>query len=126
MGHDNLITDLIMIPKLQFLASCSLDRKVILWDTISGRRRRTYTAHTLGVLTLSFNEEHILLFSGGFDHNIKGYSCGTLIREKEIHNFTQHTAPIAQISTVEHSHQMISVDQDNNAKVWDLRSFSCV
>lgn len=35
-GHKDIVTDLLMLPKLQYLASCSLDKKVILWDTITG------------------------------------------------------------------------------------------
>lgn len=36
MGHKDIVTELLMLPKLQYLASCSLDKKVILWDTITG------------------------------------------------------------------------------------------
>lgn len=36
IGHKDIVTDLQMLPKLQYLASCSLDKKIILWDTITG------------------------------------------------------------------------------------------
>ena len=59
-----------MINKLQYLASASLDRLVILWDTISCRIKRVYEAHWMGVQSLAFNEDNILLLSAGFDHEI--------------------------------------------------------
>jgi WD40 repeat protein len=47
VGHEDMVTDLLMIPKLQYLASSSLDRRVILWDTINGDQRRVYSEHTM-------------------------------------------------------------------------------
>jgi len=61
---------MVMINKLQYLASASLDRIVILWDTITGMKRRVYEAHRMGVQSLAFNENFVLLFSAGFDHEI--------------------------------------------------------
>ena len=46
-GHKDIVTELLMLPKLQYLASCSLDKKVILWDTITGEQKRVYTEHTM-------------------------------------------------------------------------------
>ena len=47
LGHEDLITDLVIIPKLHYLASSSLDKKVILWDTIKGEEKRNYLEHTM-------------------------------------------------------------------------------
>lgn len=47
IGHRDIVTELLMLPKLQYLASCSLDKKVILWDTITGEQKRVYTEHTM-------------------------------------------------------------------------------
>jgi WD40 repeat protein len=61
---------MIAMPKLQFLASSSLDSKLILWDTINNKRKRTYIEHDRGIVSLAFNESLILLFSAGLDHEI--------------------------------------------------------
>jgi WD40 repeat protein len=66
----SIITDMIAMPKLQFLASSSLDSKLILWDTINNKRKRTYIEHDRGIVSLAFNESLILLFSAGLDHEV--------------------------------------------------------
>lgn len=58
------------MPKLQFLASAALDANLILWDTITNKKKRVYKEHKRGIVALAFNESLILLFSGGFDHDI--------------------------------------------------------
>ena len=59
---------MIAMPKLQFLASASLDGNLILWDTIKNTKKRVYKEHRRGIVSLAFNESLILLFSAGFDH----------------------------------------------------------
>ena len=50
-----MITCMITMPKLQFMASGRMDGKLILWDTINNKKKWTYSEHTRGILTLSFN-----------------------------------------------------------------------
>lgn len=70
-GHVDAITVLLPLPKLQFLASAGLDSKIILWDTIKLTKKREYFGfHRKGVVSLQFNENLIVLISGGIDHNI--------------------------------------------------------
>ena len=65
-----MITCMITMPKLQFMASGRMDGKLILWDTINKKKKWVYKEHTRGILSLAFNESMILLFSAGFDHKI--------------------------------------------------------
>lgn len=62
--------DMIAMPKLQLLASCSLDHKIILWETNGRTKQKVYEEHTRGVVSLAFNESLILLVSAGIDHKI--------------------------------------------------------
>ena len=45
-----------------------MDGLIILWDTIDNTKKRKYSEHKRGILSLAFNESLILLFSAGFDH----------------------------------------------------------
>lgn len=67
---NRLITSMITMPKLQFMASGRMDGKLILWDTINSKKKWVYKEHVRGILSLAFNETMILLFSAGFDHKI--------------------------------------------------------
>ncbi len=74
-NHEEMITAIIPMPKLQFVASASMDGNIILWHTILGgtekeKYKRIYTNHRGGVVSLAFNEALILLLSAGIDHNI--------------------------------------------------------
>ena len=121
-GHFDLVTDMVVIQKLQYLASCSLDMKVILWDTITKQAKRIYSEHRLGVLSLAYNEEKILLFSAGFDHDI--FVWNPYI-DQPINKMTSHNAAVLMLQLIEHSNQMVSVDLLSIVKIWDIRNFSC-
>lgn len=69
-SHTKVIMDMIAMPKLQFLVSAALDGNLILWDTLHYKKKRVYKEHKRGIVSLAFNESLILLFSGGFDHDI--------------------------------------------------------
>lgn len=50
-----LITSMITMPKLQFMASGRMDGKLILWDTINSNKKWVYREHTRGILSLAFH-----------------------------------------------------------------------
>ncbi len=62
--------DIIPLPKLQLVATCSLDKTIILWNTITNKKVRVFKEHTRGVVSLAFNKSLILLVSAGYDHQI--------------------------------------------------------
>lgn len=123
VGHTDTITCLLPLNKLQFLASASLDKKIILWDTIENRKKREYKGyHKNGIISLDFNENLILLISGGFDHQI--YVWNPYI-DSPVHNLSGHSAPIVSVRFVSNPTHIVSLDQDMNLKVWDSRKFKC-
>lgn len=120
--HDGMVTDLIAVPKLEFLISCSQDKKVILWDMISAAPRRIYRNHTKGVLSLAFNQEYRLLFSAGFDHDI--YVWNPYI-DSVAFTIEGHNSSLVGVKVIPDSHQVISADIDGWVKVWDIRNLGC-
>jgi WD40 repeat protein len=96
-AHTMMIMDMITMPKLQFMASGGMDGKLVLWDTINHKIKWVYKEHTRGILTLSFNESLILLFSAGFDHQICIWNpyIPTLI-----HKIQGHLSPILSIKVI--------------------------
>lgn len=119
--HDDVITCLLPLNKLQFLASASLDRKIILWDTIENKKKRDYTGyHKKGIMALDFNENLILLISGGFDHQI--YVWNPYINSP-VHNLSGHAAPIVSVNFVNNPLHIVTLDSDLTIKIWDAKKF---
>jgi len=122
-AHTAVITDMIAMPKLQFLASASLDGKLILWNTINDKKKRVYTEHTRGITSLAFNEAQILLFSGGFDHFVCVWNPYI---DNLIYKIAGHSCPIQGLSVIEGTSQLITLGIDGTVKVIDIKKFSQV
>lgn len=121
--HSDVITCLLPLNKLQFLASASLDRKIILWDTIENKKKREYkNYHKKGIVALDFNENLILLISGGFDHEI--FVWNPYI-DSPVHNLSGHAAPIVSLKFVDNPMHIVSLDSDMTIKIWDSKKFKC-
>ena len=69
-AHGDMISSMIMMAKLQFLATGGYDGKLILWDTISLTKKFKYEEHTRSIVSMTFHEGLILLFTAAFDHSI--------------------------------------------------------
>lgn len=50
-----MISSMIMMPKLQFLATGDYDGKLILWDTISMSKKYIYDEHTRSIVSMTFH-----------------------------------------------------------------------
>lgn len=121
--HNDVITCLLPLNKLQFLASASLDRKIILWDTIENRKKREYkNYHKKGIVALDFNENLILLISGGFDHEI--FVWNPYI-DSPVHNLQGHASSIVSLKFVNNPMHIVSLDSDMTIKIWDSKKFKC-
>ena len=122
-AHRSVIMDMIAMPKLQFLASASLDGLLILWDTINNKKKRIYKEHTRGIISLSFNEALILLFSAGFDHDICVWNPYI---DNLIYKITGHSSPLIGVQVIDGTSQVISLDSEGGVKIWDTKKFICV
>lgn len=122
-GHTDVVTAILPLNKLQFLASASLDKKIILWDTIEKTKKREYCRHKKGIMTLDFNENMILLISGGFDHEI--YVWNPYIHTP-VHKLSGHAAPIVSLLFINNPLHVVSLDSDFTLKIWDIKKFKCV
>ena len=48
-----------------------MDRKIIIWDKMKNKKRREYkNYHKKAIIALDYNDELIILVSGGIDHKI--------------------------------------------------------
>jgi len=77
----------------------------------------TLLSNWQGVVSLTFNSEHILLFSGGFDHDICVWNPYI---DTPVYKVQAHNAPIVTLQAIDLTPQLISCDSDGMIKVWDM------
>jgi len=120
-GHSDVITDMVPMIKLQLLATCSLDKTIILWNTVEKRKLRTYREHVKGVVSLAFNEALILLISAGYDHHICIWNPYI---ENPIFKISNHNFPLVSVKFVEGTQHFVSLDTSGTVMVWDIKKFN--
>lgn len=54
-GHTEMISAMVMMPKLQLLATGGYDGKLVLWDTIAQNKKFKYTEHTRSISSMAFH-----------------------------------------------------------------------
>lgn len=119
----DFVTSLLIITKIQVLASSYLNGKIILWDTLLMNRRKQYKNKLeTGVYRLEYDSNKNLLFACGFDSKIMVYDPYI---ESEIYELEGHMVSIANILVNEKENELISYDINGNIKIWDTKNFNC-
>ena len=54
-GHDNMISVMLMMPKLQLLATGGYDGKLVLWDTVGQVVKCRYEEHVRAISSIAFH-----------------------------------------------------------------------
>lgn len=128
MGHPNggatIVTMLLELPVLQRMASCGIDKNVMIWDVLNGRLRATLRGHEMGVRCMAFATSNKVLVTGGFDYNLFVWNPYV---GKSIHTIQGHSAPIVGIEMLgSASNQVVSADSEGFMKTWDLGTYQCL
>ena len=101
------------------MASGSFDRKILIWDTKSGKCEQILSGHEGSVGLLAVNELHI--FSGSTDCTIRVWDRETYELQ---HTLEGHSAPISAL-TVSNRH-LFSCEVNGPIKYWDLKKWTCL
>src|SRR5438876_958554 len=70
-GHRGSVMGVSFSPDGKFLASCSRDKTIKVWDAATGELKRTLTEHTADVYDVTFSPKGNLLASASADKTIK-------------------------------------------------------
>src|SRR5690606_15995150 len=115
------VSYLLLIGKLQTLASSYYNGKIILWDTVLGKDTKTYI-HKEGIYGMTFDSTKNLLFACGYSHKIYVYDPYI---EFAVYNLKGHAGSINGVIANEKDSELISLDICGNIKLWDLNTLSC-
>lgn len=108
-----MISAMIMMPKLQFLATGGYDGKLILWDTISQTKKFKYKEHTRSISSMTFHEGLILLFTAAYDHSICVWNPYI---QSLIHKIISNVNFI-QLDIIPETNLLIALDIESNVKI---------
>ena len=87
-----------------------------------------HSAHKSGVHSLAYNDDFRLIFSAGFEYHVncwvvgQAHSAPTRLEDPAC----PHAAPLLGVQVVPGTPQLLTVDAQGLAKVWDLRMLRAV
>lgn len=121
-GHTDAVTALACVPRIDTLASASLDRSVRLWDVRRRQEKKALHGHRKAITSLEYSDDFRFLVTGSFDHDVCLWSP---FADKLVYRLVGHQAPIVAACFVARTPQIFSCDTRGVVKVWDARTFAC-
>jgi len=122
----NIVTQLLELPVLGQMASCGVDRNIMIWDIFSFQRKKilrgTEKGHEMGVKCMAFSPSTKFLVTGGYDYNLFVWNPYV---GKSIFIMRGHLAPIIGVEVIGYN-QVVSADADGYMRTWDLGTFQCI
>eukprot|EP00743_Colponemidia_sp_Colp-15_P009230 GILK01010078.1.p1 GENE.GILK01010078.1~~GILK01010078.1.p1 ORF type:complete len:1529 (+),score=350.86 GILK01010078.1:164-4750(+) len=124
-GHTDKIMDLIELPLLKHIVTCSLDRSIRIWDCGSGELIGVLEGHQKGIRTLSYSVEFQCLISTGFELSAYIWAPESTNRNL-LGKLIGHAHPVVAGKVLDGQPVAATIDDKCNIRIWDLRSYVCV
>lgn len=138
-GHGNSVWAIAFSPDGNYLASCSYDQTVELWDIHTGACRQTFEEHLGRVVSIAFNASGQHLASGSFDRTVKLWDIYT---GRCLRTFYGHSGLVSTLvfqsppSALDHLNQaniasgpcerLLSGSFDETLRFWDVQTGECL
>lgn len=119
--HSDLITDMISIDHFELFATCSMDKRIVLWSSTTRRVKGVLLGHKRGVRCLDVFENSLL--SAGFETEAKTWD---LVSKECTAVLKGHRRPVAaaklmcQRAQSEEEHRAITVDEGGEFRLWNV------
>eukprot|EP01064_Diplonema_japonicum_P033962 TRINITY_DN6859_c0_g1_i1.p1 TRINITY_DN6859_c0_g1~~TRINITY_DN6859_c0_g1_i1.p1 ORF type:complete len:1546 (+),score=230.97 TRINITY_DN6859_c0_g1_i1:833-5470(+) len=123
-GHDDWVTELLIISDLRLVISASLDKTIRVWDMFTGELRYKKVGHTKGVLSLCYMEEYKLLISSGYGKEVCVWNPFT--PNGALATLAGHEKQVLGVSYFPNTPTCVSMDVQGRLIVWDIRSYTQV
>jgi ribosome assembly protein 4 len=114
-GHQALVTQVIFSPDARWIASCSFDKSVKLWNASTGAFVASFRGHVGPVYQISFSADSRFLVSASKDATVKIWS----VREKQLHSeLAGHRDEVYAIDWAPTGQYVASGGKDRVLKIW--------
>ena len=122
LGHEDWITELLVISDLRLIVSASLDKTVRVWDLSTGEHRYKKIGHTKGVLSLCYVEEYRVLLSSGHGKEVLVWNPFTA--SGSLATLAGHDKQVLGVCNFPNTPTCLSMDVTGRVITWDVRSYS--
>ena len=106
-------------PDGRTLAGAHLDGPIPLWDTKTGKLKKTLIGHAKNVYTLSFSPDGKTLASGSRDHTVRLWDVETGTLQK---TFIGHTETVYSVSFSPGGRILATGSEDKTIRLWDVNT----
>ncbi len=116
-GHDDTILALAWRPKSDQIATASLDRLILVWDSASGKLVRTIKNHSDIVDALAYSPDGLRLASGSADKTAKVYDAET---GAQVAGLASHNEAVLAVAFSPDSKHLATAGADRQIRTWTL------
>lgn len=107
------------IQYIYLIASCGLDKSVMVWDVASGQCRLKLRGHAARVTSLCFTEDSSVVVSASVDGSLR---CWDLRSRRNDPIQVLDEAKDSVMSVAVAAHEILSGSLDGNTRVYDVRA----
>ncbi len=120
-SFNDYINSVAFSPNGKFAISGSNEKRIRLWDVVTGREVRVFrgffTGHTGAVNSVSFSPDGKYILSGGSDHTLRLWDLATI---RLIKIFSGHAGAINSITLSPDGKYALSGSNDGSMRYWNI------
>ncbi len=116
-GHSDSILALSWRPKTHQIATCSLDKTIMLWDADPGSILRTIKGHADIVHAVAFHPEGRLLASGSADKTAKVFDVETGL---QVAGLSSHQDSVQGVAFSPDGQSLVTASSDRGMALWKV------
>ncbi|MEE0266978.1 MAG: TIR domain-containing protein [Bacteroidales bacterium] len=118
-GHSDFVYSVCWSPDGKYLASCSDDETIKIWDAKSGKELKTLEGHYYDVNSVCWSPDGKYLASGSHDKTVKIWDANS---GECILTFEGHSESVRSVCWSPYGKYLASGSWDNTVKIWDAKS----